>query len=96
MDKRKRLIDMISRKEEQRYHYTIVVVLSSDPPETWEEYDKEADQYIEVDAYNDEVYLLTPEQAKQLGDVRNFEILALPNYYGKLVQMGLETSVVKI
>ena len=91
MDKRKQLIDMISDHKEQRYLYTVVVVLSNDAPTTWEEYDKEADQYIEVDAYNDEVYLLTPEQAKQLGDVRNrnFEILALPNYYGKLVQMGL-------
>ena len=89
MDKRKQLIDMISDHKEQRYLYTVVIVLSNDAPTTWEEYDKEADQYIEVDAYNDEVYLLTPEQAKQLGDVRNFEILSLPNYYGKLVQMGL-------
>lgn len=95
MNQRKLLIDMISNKEKQRYHYSVVVVLSDDPPETWEEYDKEADQYIEFDAYDDEVYLLTPEQAKQLGDVRNFEILALPNYYVKLVQMGLETCVVK-
>lgn len=89
MDKRKQLIDMISDHKEQRYLYTVVIVLSNDAPTTWEEYDKEADQYIEVDADCDDEYLLTPEQAKQLGDVRDFEILALPNYYEKLVQLGL-------
>lgn len=89
MDKRKQLIDMISDHKEQRYLYTIVIVLTNDALTTWEEYDKEADQYIEVDAYNDEVYLLTPEQAKQLGDVRDYNILLQSGYHDKLVELGL-------
>lgn len=37
----------------------------------------------------DEAWLLTPEQAKQLGDVRDFKILLQPDYYDKLWEWGL-------
>lgn len=37
----------------------------------------------------DEAWLLTPEQAKQLGDVRDFKILLQSGYYDKLWEWGL-------
>lgn len=97
---RLQLIDMISRKEEQRYRYhpTLLIYSSKDPIiDTWEKYDKVADNFISFgddsclgDWINkDEAWLLTPEQANQLGDVRDYHILLNSNYYDLLWEWGL-------
>lgn len=91
MDKRQQLIDMISDHQEQRYWYDITCIYTareSHAPRTWEEFDQVRHRFFGDG--DGEKLLLTPEQAKQLGDVRDFNILTLPNYYGKLVQMGLD------
>lgn len=93
---RLQLIDMISCKEEQRYWYeTTFIYMSKNShyPRTWVEYDEMVEQHkiICVNIEVDDSYklFLTPEQASQLGDVRDFKILLQSGYYDKLVEWGL-------
>lgn len=92
MNKRKQLIDMISRKEEQRYWYKTTFIFmprGEHYPRTWEEYDQISVHLIGGDDDDGDKLFLTPEQASQLGDVRDYNILLQSGYHDKLVEWGL-------